>query len=514
LRVSGKDLVPNHLTYYLYNHVAMWPNEPNRWPQAVRANGHLLLNSEKMSKSTGNFLTLSEAIDKFSADGMRLALADAGDSVEDANFVEAMADAGILRLYNFIEWVKECLSSFGELRCSEYNFNDQVFEHSMNLKIRETKNNFDRLLFKEALRTGFFEYQALRDTYREVTMGDMNQTLIRKFIETQAVILSPICPHVAEHIWSLLGKKESILKSRWPAVPVEDPVLIRAGNYLDESAHDFRLRMKAYLSALTSKGNKKGATATKGPVKPPTHATVWIAKTYPNWQLIILTVLRESFQKNGFMPENKALSVEFAAKPELKKYMKKVMPFVQMAKDKVEKHGIHAIDLTTEFDEADVISKNVDYITYTLDLEGLNILFTDDPTVDDKIKEDCVPGSPHITFSTQQGVEIDLINPQPMSGVFNLKLSLLEKDTPLKIARRLAKHFKQIKDVKRVALWRYEDPELGPRKIPNLEDPEKGKILIDSESVFHIDVDKQSVTVEENGTHFDIGYCLSYIVSS
>ena len=57
----------------------------------------MLLNSEKMSKSTGNFLTLSEAIDKFSADGMRLALADAGDSVEDANFVEAMADAGILR---------------------------------------------------------------------------------------------------------------------------------------------------------------------------------------------------------------------------------------------------------------------------------------------------------------------------------------------------------------------------------------------------------------------------------
>lgn len=25
LRASGKDLVPNHLSYYLYNHVAMWP---------------------------------------------------------------------------------------------------------------------------------------------------------------------------------------------------------------------------------------------------------------------------------------------------------------------------------------------------------------------------------------------------------------------------------------------------------------------------------------------------------
>ena len=46
--------------------------EPERWPQAIRANGHLLLNNEKMSKSTGNFLTLTDAIGKFSADGMCL----------------------------------------------------------------------------------------------------------------------------------------------------------------------------------------------------------------------------------------------------------------------------------------------------------------------------------------------------------------------------------------------------------------------------------------------------------
>jgi len=78
LRVSGKDLIQNHLTYFLYNHVAIWPTPGRgeekeggvcRWPNAVRANGHLLLNSEKMSKSTGNFLTLAQAIDRFSADG-------------------------------------------------------------------------------------------------------------------------------------------------------------------------------------------------------------------------------------------------------------------------------------------------------------------------------------------------------------------------------------------------------------------------------------------------------------
>ena len=59
-----------------------------------------------MSKSTGNFLTMVDAIERFSADGTRLALADAGDTLEDANFMFDMADAGILRLYSQIEWVK------------------------------------------------------------------------------------------------------------------------------------------------------------------------------------------------------------------------------------------------------------------------------------------------------------------------------------------------------------------------------------------------------------------------
>ena len=41
--------------------------------------------------------------------GTRLALADAGDSLEDANFVFSMADAGLLRLYSQLEWIKVIL---------------------------------------------------------------------------------------------------------------------------------------------------------------------------------------------------------------------------------------------------------------------------------------------------------------------------------------------------------------------------------------------------------------------
>lgn len=102
IRSSGKDLIPNHLTFAIYNHTALFPEK--YWPRSFRANGHLMLNGKKMSKSTGNSLTLRQAIDKFGADATRLTLADAGDGIEDANFEEKTANAAILRVHTLIEW--------------------------------------------------------------------------------------------------------------------------------------------------------------------------------------------------------------------------------------------------------------------------------------------------------------------------------------------------------------------------------------------------------------------------
>lgn len=229
LRVSGKDLINNHLTFMLYNHTAIWPNEPNKWPLGARTNGHLLLNSMKMSKSDGNFLTLYEAVEKFSADGTRLCLADSGDSVEDANFVEITADAGILRLYTFIEWVKEMIAGKLHLRTGpKDSFSDRAFISEMNYLTKLTDENYSKFLFKEALKTGLFEFQRSRDTYRELCgTNNMHVDLVFDFIERQILLMCPICPHVAEHIWSLLGKKGSIVKAKFPVPGPIDEKLIK-----------------------------------------------------------------------------------------------------------------------------------------------------------------------------------------------------------------------------------------------------------------------------------------------
>lgn len=100
LRVSGKDLIRNHLTMSLYNHAAIWKeNLKQRMVRSYFCNGYLMLNNKKMSKSTGNFMTLRQCINKFGVEATRIAMADAGDTLDDANFDETVANAAILKLF-------------------------------------------------------------------------------------------------------------------------------------------------------------------------------------------------------------------------------------------------------------------------------------------------------------------------------------------------------------------------------------------------------------------------------
>ncbi|XP_069052052.1 leucine--tRNA ligase, cytoplasmic [Lepisosteus oculatus] len=505
VRASGKDLVPNHLSYYLYNHVAMWPEDSGKWPVAVRANGHLLLNSEKMSKSTGNFLTLIQAVNKFSADGMRLALADAGDTVEDANFVEAMADAGILRLYTWVEWVKEMIANQNSLRSGPANtFNDRVFASEMNAGIIRTDQHYEKMMFKEALKSGFFEFQAAKDKYRELAIEGMHRDLVFQFIEFQTLLLAPICPHLCEYTWTLLGKSGSLMKAAWPVAGPVDEILIRSSQYLMETAHDLRLRLKNYmLPAKGKKGDQK-------PPSKPSHCTIYVAKTYPPWQHSTLSLLRKHYQaNNGTLPENKVIASELSTLPELKKYMKRVMPFVAMVKENLEKNGARVLDLELEFDERAVLLENIVYLTNSLELEQIDVVFASE--ADDKIKEDCCPGNPFCVFRSEPGVPVSFVNPQPASGLFSTKIDIRQGDNKNSIVRRLAKMNRLIKDVSKVKLMRYDDPVLGPRRVPVLGKEEQGKTVISEKSTFHIDLGAKKVHITDNGLSVDVGTTLVYL---
>ncbi|XP_062514708.1 leucine--tRNA ligase, cytoplasmic-like isoform X2 [Corticium candelabrum] len=489
LRVSGKDLVPNHLTYLLYNHLAVWDKYDDRWPKAIRANGHILLNSEKMAKSTGNFLTLQQAVEKFGADAMRFNLADAGDSIEDANFVEKHANATILRLHGLVDWTKEALASLKQHRENdELTFYDRVFESEINQAILQTVENYENMLFRGALKTGVFELQSARDHYRERADSGrgMHRDIVQRYIEVQALLLCPICPHVAEHMWRLLGKSGSIMNALLPVAGEVDVPLIESAAFLRDCAHNLRIKIRN----LTE----------KNPGQKPQYATIYVAELYPPWQAAVLKCLQHSYnEETGEFQDNKTISLKLKDIPEVKKFSKKAMPFAQMVKENVNHDGVAAMNSTTSFDQVAVLKQNKAFLEQSVELFSIQVVLSSEG--DQRAIEESMPGKPysilHFT-DPQPHVMVQFANPEVASGHFSLNVAIHDGDTVETVIEAIRKIDGKLGASQPVHIFRYNDPVAGPRKIPKYQCPDDGKSLLVSGSVFHITSDGQLAVRDPN----------------
>lgn len=174
-------------------------------PRGFFCNGYILVNGKKMSKSEGNFFTLKDCIEKFGADATRFALADAGDSLDDANFEESVANSAISRLYLFERFVADiCQEITLSQKAAEptYGAWDSMFENEVFHLVNTVKQAYDELKFKQVLKYGFFEMQTLKDEYLQAKKSRISNLLMLQFIEAQLIILNPICPHFAEYCWT------------------------------------------------------------------------------------------------------------------------------------------------------------------------------------------------------------------------------------------------------------------------------------------------------------------------
>lgn len=384
LRVSGKDLIQNHLTFSIYNHTALMPKQ--HWPQGFRCNGHIMLNSEKMSKSTGNFRTLRQAIEEFSADATRFSLADAGDGVDDANFVFETANAAILRLTKEIAWMEEVLAAESSLRTGPPStYADKVFENEMNIAVRMTGQNYQDYMFREALKTGFYDLQAARDEYRfSCGSAGMNRDLVWRFMDVQTRLITPICPHYAEYVWrELLEKEGFVVKAGWPTSNDPDLRLKSANKYLQDSIALMRKLLQKQILG-SKKANKKGApvtSLTEGKLK----GLIYVNEQFDGWKAECLRILQSKFDNNThtFAPDKDILEAlqrsTVGQAANFKQTQKLCMPFLRFKKDEAVALGVQALDLRLPFGEIEVLQENLELIRRQLALEEVEVLSASDP---------------------------------------------------------------------------------------------------------------------------------------
>jgi len=378
LRVSGRDLIQNHLTFYMYAHAALFERE--KWPRGIRTNGHLLLDGDKMSKSTGNFMTLRGGVEQYSADALRFALALAGDSNEDANFEHTIANAAILKLSNELQFVETTLSSdagFGSEKTR--TICDEIFMNEMARIQQETDNCMEAQQYREAIVVGWDGLQNARDRYRAMsTVEGMRRDILVDFIRLQTLLLSPFCPHYAEHVWEKLGNAESVMHARWPEQPPINHTLSRITTYFDKvlaEARDKVLRAR-------SKG-KEGIS----------KVTLFIAREYADWQQATLLCIRDAHEKGEDLGKTfKATLLQRDSISAHKAMGKKVLPFAQFYIDELAVRGVEALELNTPFDEEQVLSSVKEYMERELKVDA--IVFSDWPPTSEHIVKSCTPAAP------------------------------------------------------------------------------------------------------------------------
>lgn len=156
-----------------------------------------------MSKSKGNFLTMEDVITNFGSDSTRIALAQAGDTLDDANFTLMNGDSAVLQLSTLEMWIRESVKNFQNYRekatDEKIEFFDLTFQNEMNQLVKDTIEAYETMRFRDALKNGFFEFQAIKDDYKlNVGANGVRKDLILQYIEYQLLLLYPIAPHFCE----------------------------------------------------------------------------------------------------------------------------------------------------------------------------------------------------------------------------------------------------------------------------------------------------------------------------
>ena len=410
LRVSGKDLIQNHLTFCLYTHTAVWPARPNMWPQSMRCNGHLLLNAEKMSKSTGNFKTLAQAVAEYSADAMRAALADAGDTLDDANFEHGVANGAVLRLTREVEWIASVLpgGAAAQARAGDHTFADRAFDNALNTAIARTVAAYEGAAYREALKAGWYDLQSARDAWRTACgPAGLHAALTTRYIDVSTRLLAPICPHTCEHVWrDLLGRPGSVLTAGLPAGAPPDPALAAAAAALDGAVASLR-RGVARLEAPPKA--KKGARPT-GPPPKVVGVDLHVSPAFTGWHAAVLAALDAAYdeEKGVFADGAMASALAAAAAPFAaaggptgdKAIKQAVAPFAKRRMDDATAGaGRGALRATLPFDEAALVRDNAAYVARCVGWAGPQCVRVTEEAPPDGVAAP-VPGEPTPRFET------------------------------------------------------------------------------------------------------------------
>jgi len=212
LRNSAKELVPNHLTFCIFQHAALFP--PELWPRAMGVNGMLMIEGKQMHKSKGNFITMKGAVDKYGADATRCALMLGAEGMDDPDWrAENVGD---------LQGKLESLLGFaGGILAGAKDKEESALERwllsKLQRRIADTTSSMEELKTRSALQAALF------DTWNDIRYyiqrrGKTDSAALREAVKVWLRLLAPFAPYVCEELWSQTGEAGFVSIATWPKV--------------------------------------------------------------------------------------------------------------------------------------------------------------------------------------------------------------------------------------------------------------------------------------------------------
>ncbi|MGD1055535.1 MAG: leucine--tRNA ligase, partial [Nitrososphaerales archaeon] len=212
LRNSAKELIPNHLTFFAFHHAALFPEK--YWPRAFGINGMILLEGKKMSKTKGNFVTWRAALERYGADGFRLALALAADGMDDADWRERNAEDAKAKVESVIPFVRKSLKS---ATSRKKEMMDSWLISSVHRRIATVTQAMEEMKIRRAAATTFLDVWNDVRYYLHRSRKPRKETLVDVF-NAWLRMMAPFAPFMAEDLNHELGGKGLACQADWPAL--------------------------------------------------------------------------------------------------------------------------------------------------------------------------------------------------------------------------------------------------------------------------------------------------------
>jgi leucyl-tRNA synthetase len=222
--IGGADHAVLHLLYarffYKYFHDKGWVAGPDEPFERLFNQGNVLRGGEKMSKSKGNVIGVDETVEKHGVDAMRLFLLKATPPEDTMEWT----DAGIAGRMRFLDRVWRVSQPFVQ-RAGGVSLD----------ALPEMRGEAQREIVRAvhaALKSGSDEATTRRFHFN-TTLARLDELVnaMTKFAQGEGagddpallyavralpIVLAPFAPHIAEELWSQMGRDTSVHIERWP----------------------------------------------------------------------------------------------------------------------------------------------------------------------------------------------------------------------------------------------------------------------------------------------------------